>query len=179
MAKLSEREKEEIVTLLARFRSPAQVVVHMREHWGVEVDRFQVRSYDPTNARYEGGDKWRSVFEAARAAYLGSIEDVPIAHAGYRLNELQRNYDRASQAGNLVLANAILRQAAWEAGRIPAREPLERNTAPLAVRDMTPEERRARMVEILNDALGRRGDRSDPVEAETHPEAAEPLDRAA
>lgn len=179
MATLSDREKEEIVTLLARFRAPAQVVVHMREQWGVEVDRFQVRAYDPTNARYEGGDKWRPIFEAARAAYLGSIEDVPIAHAGYRLNELQRNYDRASQVGNLVLANAILRQAAWEIGRIPARQFGERNAGPLSVHDMSPEERRARMVEILNDALGRRGDRPNPAEAETQSGATEPLERAA
>jgi hypothetical protein len=157
MATLSEQEKAEIVTLLACFNTPAQVVVRMREHSGVEVDRFQVRAYDPTNARYEGGEKWRSMFEQARAAYLDSFEDVPIARPAYRLNELQKNYDRASQAGNLVLANSILKQAAWEVGRIPAREAKEPFPGYFSVRDMSPEERRAKFAQLIDEAFGRKG----------------------
>jgi len=157
MATLSEREKEEIVTLLARFHTPAQVVVSMRENLGVEVDRFQVRTYDPTNARYEGGDRWRAIFEAARSAYLNSFEDLPIARPAYRLNELQKNYDRASRTGNLALANAILKQAAWETGRVPVSEPRKRHAGPWSVADMTPEERRAKMAQLIDEALGRQG----------------------
>ena len=79
MAVLSDREKQEIVTLLAQFVKPADVVVHIRREFGTEIDRFQVRAYDPTNPRYEGGDRWRPIFDAAREAYLSAIEAVPIA----------------------------------------------------------------------------------------------------
>ena len=52
MATLTELEKAEIVRLLACYRTPSQVVVEMRA-LGVQVDRFQVRAYDPTNPRFE------------------------------------------------------------------------------------------------------------------------------
>ncbi|MCL6741769.1 DUF2280 domain-containing protein [Sphingomonas sp. RB56-2] len=120
MAALSDREKHAIVTLLAQFARPADVVVHMRNEFGIEIDRFQVRAYDPTNLRYEGGTKWRPIFEAARAAYLSSIEAVPIAHKAYRLNMLQRMLEATMAHGNYVLAASILRQAAREVGRGPA-----------------------------------------------------------
>jgi len=118
MAALSDSEKHAIVTLLGQFARPADVVVHMRRNFGVEIDRFQVRSYDPTNPRYEGGAKWRPIFEAARTAYLSSIEAVPIAHKAYRLNELQRILEAAKASGNYVLAASILRQAAREVGDV-------------------------------------------------------------
>lgn len=114
MAKLSEPEKQEIVRLLAHFNTPAEVVVAMREHHGLEVDRFQVRAYDPTKARYEGGDKWREIFVAERSKYLHDNDGIPIAHKAFRLNELQKSLVRAQRSGNIVLANAILAQAAKE-----------------------------------------------------------------
>lgn len=154
MATLSEQEKEEVVRLLACYHTPSQVVVQMRE-CGVEVDRFQVRSYDPTNARYEAGERWRALFERERTAYLTQVDDIPIAKPAYRLNELQKNYDRASQMGNLVLANAILRQAAWEVGRTPVQRPDMYGAGDQSYRHMTVEERRAKMAEILNDAIAR------------------------
>lgn len=145
MARLTEAEKQEIVTLLARFHSPTQVVVHMREHWGLDVDRFQVRTYDPANPRYEAGPKWREIFEATRAAYLNSIEHIPIARAAYRLNELQNIYDRAVDMGNLPLAKAILRQAAWETRGAQVGEARPVANAGSGCRHMTYEERRAEL----------------------------------
>lgn len=117
MAALSEIEKREIVTLLGQFARPTDVVLHMRQVFGVVVDRFQVRTYDPTNARYEAGPKWRPVFDAARSAYLTSIADVPIAHAAYRLDILQQLLMSAIRQGNISLALSILAQAARESGR--------------------------------------------------------------
>lgn len=183
--KLTEPEKQAIVTLLAQFHRPVEVVVQMREQFGVEVDRFQVRVYDPTNPRYEGGEKWRSIFDAARAAYLSAIEDVPIAHAAYRFNELQNCYDQARKMGNLALASAMLRQAAWETKGLRAAAPARRTSLPFDPTEMTPEERRAKMVELLNDALRRKNDPapidegSDGCAAREPRECALALDRSA
>jgi len=117
MAALSDSEKHEIVTLLGQFVRPADVVIHIRQRFGVQIDRFQVRTYDPTNPRYEAGPNWRPIFDAAREAHLASIKAIPIAHKGYRLNTLQRILDAAMKAGNVRLAARILAQAAREAGR--------------------------------------------------------------
>ena len=72
MAILSERDKRSIVILLAQFESAAAVVVQMREFYGVNTDRFQVRTYDPTCNRYEAGQRWQSVF-------LGERDSIAVA----------------------------------------------------------------------------------------------------
>lgn len=155
--RLSEQEKHVIVTLLAQFHRPADVVVQLREHFGVEVDRFQVRSYDPTNPRYEAGEKWRSIFKIAREAHLRSVDDVPIAHLAYRLGELQKLYERAAQAGNLVLASALLRQAAWETCGMKAARPAPSAADQFGPASMSAAERRERVGDMLKAALEQAG----------------------
>jgi len=165
MAALSQTEKHQIVVLLAQFTSYSDVAVIMREQFGVDIERFQVRTYDPSNARYAAGERWREVFNTARATYLASIEAIPMAHLGFRLNSLQRLFDKASARGNLVLACAILEQAAKEVGgtltnaRSVTVEPSEHS-----FRHLSPEERRARVAEMLREALSSSGstDRSPP-----------------
>lgn len=44
---LSEREKRFIVTRLAEYRTPAQVVADVRERFGTTVTAERVRYYDP------------------------------------------------------------------------------------------------------------------------------------
>ena len=152
MAKLTEDIKHLIVIQLAQFRGYAEVSRLIHEETGVKVDRFQVRTYDPTNMAYAGSEKWRVIFDAARHAYLHTVEIVPIANRAYRLNELQRNYAEARVIGNLALANATLEQAAKEV--MPSA--LERNAliqSPSPYAAMTPEERRAAVTEMLRTAL--------------------------
>lgn len=145
MAALSDGEKHAIVTLLAQFERPSDVVVHMRRDFGIEIDRFQVRTYDPTNARYEGGAKWRSIFEAARAAHLSAVEDIPIAHKAYRLNILQQILGVALTRGNITLVMSILRQAAREAGDV---RPAQSEGTLQSGKPERPTDRTARIAEI-------------------------------
>ncbi len=153
---LSDTEKQAIVVLLAQFHRPSDVVVHMREHFGIEVDRFQVRSYDPTNPRYEAGAKWRSIFEAARAEHLSSVSSIPIANKGYRLNVLQKLLDRANAVGNIPLACAILRQAAQEMKSSVAEKRdaiLSPAEGPYRIDEMSPEERRSLLRDMLSETI--------------------------
>ena len=152
MPKLTDELKHLIVVHLAQFKGYAETARLVHEETGVQVDRFQVRTYDPTNIVYAGADKWRDIFDANRRLYLTSVEAVPIANKAYRLNELQRNYAEARNKGNLVLANAALEQAAKEM----APSASERNgpvpsSSPFAA--MTSEERRAAVTEMLRAAL--------------------------
>lgn len=156
MAKLTEEIKGLIVTELAQFRGYAEVARVITETTGVKVDRFQVRTYDPRNQAYAGGEKWRAIFDKVREQYLTAVKSVPIANKAYRLNELQRNYDDARSRGNLVLAIQILQQAAKEVGGAMTNQgqlKIDGHVNPCL--DMSPEERRAAAAEILRSALSR------------------------
>lgn len=154
MPKLNDEIKSLIVTQLAQFRGYAEVARFVTDETGVEVDRFQVRTYDPTNMAYAGGDKWRAIFDAERNAYLNLVERIPISKQAYRLNELQRNYGIARDKGNLVLANATLEQAAKEVGNSFTNERSIRTGLPAnPLCGTTPEERRAMVADMLRNAL--------------------------
>ena len=164
MAKLTDDIKHQIVIQLAQFRGYAEVSRLIQEETGVKVDRFQVRTYDPTNMAYAGSDKWRAIFDAARHAYLHSVENVPVANKAYRLNELQRNYADARAKGNLALANATLEQAAKEVTPSASeRNGLVPTPSPFAA--MTPEERRAVVTEMLRAALDAKRNADNPASA--------------
>lgn len=117
MAVLTEADKEAIVILLARFKRPAEVVAIMREEQELELTVQQVRTYDPTNPRFEADrDKWEPIFNAAREAYTSDIKQVVVANQSFRLNELHDLYNRAKKAKNLKLAAELLEQIARECG---------------------------------------------------------------
>lgn len=151
MTVLSKTIKAEIVLRLAQFGRAADIAREIEAEFGVTVDRFQIRTYDPTKHGFAAGDRWRSLFEQVRDRYLKDMTAIPISQKAYRLNDLQRTYDRASGAGNLVLANATLEQAAREVGGALT------NTRELALRTdldaYTPAERRAAFTEIVRKAM--------------------------
>ena len=156
MAKLTEDVKSLIVTQLAQYRGYAEVARLVTEETGVTVDRFQVRTYDPTKAAYAGSEKWREIFNEVRSRYLSSIENIPIAHKAYRLNVLQQICDEARSRGHFALACATLEQAAREVSNSAAFEKNGSNRPNSSYIDLTPEERRAKVTEMLRDAIERK-----------------------
>jgi len=153
MAKLEDCHKQFIVDQLAEFRTAAEVSRLLREEWGVEVNRFQVRTYDPTKPAYAGGDKWREIFNAKRKAYLGSFDGLPIASDGFRLREMQAFYFSARDKGNVGLSMKILKEAGELTSRIASKIPPNMIPRP-AHYDMTMEEKRAAVADMLRKALG-------------------------
>ena len=124
------------------------------EQFEVETSVQQVRTYNPEHPKYEAGEKWRPIFNAVRKAYLEDLSSIPIASKAFRLHALQKNYERATKMSNLVLANATLEQAAKEVGGFLTNErniKLERSES--SVRDLSPEERRNRVTEIIREAI--------------------------
>lgn len=163
MADLPQEAKLYIVQALARFSSPAEVVVMVRDDFGIETTIQQVRTYNPEHPKFEAGEKWRPIFEAVRKAYLEDVSSIPIASQAFRLNALQKNYDRAMKHGNLVLANGILEQAAKEMGGVltNARN-LSVQQAAGSFRDLTSEERRMAVVGMIGTALAKDASRTAP-----------------
>jgi hypothetical protein len=156
MAELSDDDKMTIVQQIACFRGYAEVVAFMRAEHSVETDVQQVRTYDPTNPRFEAGEKWRPIFEATRKAYIEDVSAVPIANQGFRLNELHRLYVEALKAKNRKLAADLMRQAAEEVGGAltnQRRVDMHR----VGPSELAPDERRNALVDLLSRALAKDG----------------------
>lgn len=165
MPRLTEAVKTEIVLLLAAFHGPSGVAVRLRENLGIEVHRSQVIRYDASKPCYEGGDRWREIFWRARERHIEEIASIPIAHMGFRLNQLQEIMFEAKNSGNLRLAMRALAQAAREVGSNPIareREP-ERAT-------MSEEEQRAALARIFDRALGHVSPNASAARSSADPE---------
>lgn len=118
MARLKEQHKKIIVKELACFANTKDIQILLKETYGVEVTPSQVSFYNPeNNSSTNLAKKWLHLFYDTRRRYVEEESKAPIFHRGYRLQQLQKNYDKAQKAGNIVLAMQILEQAAKETGR--------------------------------------------------------------
>lgn len=153
MAELSEEHKLEIVTMLACFREPAQIVNHFGEEYGLQIDVRQVGAYDPTRSYYDAGDKWRDIFDAKRAAYLQEVASVPIANQGFRLQILNDELKKAIKDGKSTLP--ILEQAAKEVGGVLTNQRDVRidDNRRQRVSEMSAEDRKAVLAGVIADAM--------------------------
>ena len=110
MAALKEPVKIFIVQSLACFETPQQVVDAVREEFGIEIERQQVASYDPTKATCRGmSQKLKDLFYRTREDFKKNIEDIPIANKAFHFKELQKMYDDWGK--NKVMRQNVLKQA--------------------------------------------------------------------
>ncbi|NKI96632.1 hypothetical protein FHT26_004593 [Rhizobacter sp. SG703] len=106
-----------MVQALACFDTPAQVVDHIKQEFGVVITRQRASAYDPTKVSGKKlSAKLKAVFHASREAFLTQTSDIPIAHRSYRLRVLQRELERAEARGNVAMVLQLLEQAAKEVG---------------------------------------------------------------
>lgn len=162
MASLTEEQKTEIVSMLACFRDPSGIIRYFQSEHGIIIDHKQVGRYDPTRPYFAGGEKWRAIFEACRKVHLEDVSAVPIAHKAFRLNLLQEGVDAAKRAGNWKLVAQLAEQAAKETGGLFTNQRNVRldESRPLA-RDLSPEDRKAALVELIGRAKAALQDRDD------------------
>ncbi|MBV7482513.1 DUF2280 domain-containing protein [Bordetella sp. BOR01] len=117
MARLNDAQKRYIVQALACYDTPAQVAEAVKEEFGLDVHRAQVAQYDPT--KVSGQDlakKWRDLFDDTRKRFRAEVAEIPIADQAYRMRQLHRMVQEAMRRKNIVLAAALLEQAAKESG---------------------------------------------------------------
>ena len=117
MATLGADVQTFIVQRLACFDTPSQVEQAVKLEFGIEVSRQQVQFYDPTVGK-KPAQKWCELFQATRAAYVGSVAEVGIAHPRYRLDRLQDLLVNPTFARNPELVMRILREARDETGSV-------------------------------------------------------------
>lgn len=154
MATLTERQQRFVVTELACFETPKEVVESVQERFGVDdVYRQQVQYYDPTVGKQEPAEKWRALFHEAREQYIEDTARHGIAHRTYRLGKLQEMLRKAMRMGNLPLAADILEQAAKEEGeKFTNKQLLEHSGpegGPIETADRTPQQVEEKLREML------------------------------
>lgn len=115
--KLTEEARTFVVQSLACFDTPATVVAAVKREFSFVISPQGVESYDPTKrAGRNLGEKWRTLFEESRKAFLETTVSIGISHRAVRLRALQRMADKAETMSNLQLAAQLHEQAAKEVG---------------------------------------------------------------
>jgi hypothetical protein len=112
---LNNEHKTFVVTCLAQFMTPSEVVAAVKEEFEVEITRQQVRTYNPEQVS-EVGKEWVKLFKAARAQFIKDTSSIAIAHSAFRLRELGEMYREAKKHKLGKSQRAILEQAAKESG---------------------------------------------------------------
>lgn len=118
MAKRVDLTREQqvfVVQLLACFKTPSEVAALVKEEFGVNIERQNVRHYNPLQSPDVAGE-WKDLFERTREEFLKQTTQIAVYNQTYRLAELQDLYHLAKSAGNIILAAALLEQIAKECG---------------------------------------------------------------
>ncbi|HCK63488.1 DUF2280 domain-containing protein [Acinetobacter radioresistens] len=114
MAALKEPVKIFIVQSLACRDTPQEVADAVKQEFGIEVDRRQCASYDPTkHAGKNLSKKFKDLFQETRQKFDEGLIDIPIASKQYRLKQYDRLLNKNKSA---VMALKILKQAAQDCG---------------------------------------------------------------
>jgi hypothetical protein len=112
--KLSSEVQAFIVRELAQFGNPSEVVLRVKEEFGLDVSKQQVHHYDPEHGA--PAPKWRKLYVEIREKFKTDISNVGVAHSGVRLRQLDRMVRAAMEKRNYPLANELLVTAAKEVG---------------------------------------------------------------
>jgi hypothetical protein len=117
MAALSDDVKRFAVQALACFDSPAQVIKDVQQEFGLTVTKQQLQAYNPsTVAGVRMSKNLKKIFDTTREAFLKDVSAIPIANQSYRLRVLNRMLSKVETQGNIVVAAALMEQAAKETG---------------------------------------------------------------
>jgi hypothetical protein len=111
--KLSAEAQIFIVQKLACFWTPSEIAEAVKDEFGTEIKRQNVRLYNPEQ-NPEVAKHWKELFDETRKRLLEDITTIPIASQNYRLAELNKLYHQAGR--NIMLRKDILEQAAKEMG---------------------------------------------------------------
>jgi hypothetical protein len=134
MAALKEPVKIFIVQALACRDTPQEVADLVKQEFGVEVDRMQCSSYDPTKVAGRNlSKKFKDLFKETRKKFDDGLIDIPIANKFYRLKEIQKMYDDSGK--NKVTKQKLLKLAHQETdGRTIRQEHTGKDGADLEIK---------------------------------------------
>lgn len=115
--KLSIEQQTFVVTSLACFDSPSTVAATLKRDYDISITPQSIESYDPTKvAGRQVAQRWKLLFEQTRKDFLEDTSRIGISHRSVRLRALDRMAAEAERRGNMVLAAALMKQAAEDVG---------------------------------------------------------------
>ncbi|VCX11449.1 hypothetical protein BANRA_00043 [Acinetobacter baumannii] len=83
-----------IVQSLACRDTPQEVAELVKQEFGVDIDRVQVATYDPTKVAGKNLSKSMSNYLKTRDEFDKGLIDIPIANKYYRLKQYQRQLEK-------------------------------------------------------------------------------------
>lgn len=111
--------KRDIVQRLARFDTPTIVQRAIKTEYGLDLSVQRIHFYDPTTKAGAGlSEDLKGLFHDTRAAFIKDQDGIGGAHRTVRMRRLDRMAVAAEERGNMVLAAALNKQLAEEAGEV-------------------------------------------------------------
>lgn len=114
---LSTEAQIYVVSRLAQFARPAEVIAEVKEQFKVAPSVPALLHYNPTTAQGRDlRDDLKSLFYEVRERFRANVDDIPCANAAVRLATIQKVIDRAEARGNDAMVLQANEQAAKESG---------------------------------------------------------------
>lgn len=155
MPVLTDKVKEFIVTRHALYDTPKQIGAALKEEFGLDLPRQQISNYNPKNSTARNGNLSRrliAIYEATRARFNETVDDIPISQRSYRLRKLGQMFDAAFDKGAFVVAAGLLEQAAKEVGDTFTNKREVRGSVTVVHDDLSTEDKRTALVDRMADA---------------------------
>ena len=159
MPKLTGRQKVFIVTRLACFDSPKEVVDALKDEFGIDVNNDHIWTYDASKEqnRVRLRKEFLDLFDSTRLAFLAGQMQEPIANKHFRLRELGKLLGKAKKSGAVVIATNILEQAAKEDGGVYTNTAKVEHSGEIRTPDgLSDDERAARLAAFVGAVRARR-----------------------
>ncbi len=161
MAALENKHKIFIVTRLAWYVEPSDILEQVKQEFGLKVTLAQLTVYNPRTKTGERlSAELRELFERERAKCLGEIEDEPLAYDKPRIRARAKLLKHKLVANNPKMQLEILDSIAKEAGGgfSNRREITGAGGKAIVIEDgsLTDQERAARITALLDSARARR-----------------------
>lgn len=165
MARLNNLQKVFIVKAFAQFMTVSEVQAAVKEQFdGLELKTNQLSAYKPDCiAGQTLQAKLKAVYDRERERFLKAWDEIPIANKSFRMKELDRMLHNLKTAPrpNVQQIKELLEQAAKEEGGMftNRREITGKGGGPLEISNLTPEQKAARVAELVDAARSRKGSR--------------------
>lgn len=116
--RLKDEHRAWLVAKFATYGRLLEVLHAFRDEFGFEIDKRQAAKYDLSNASTKPGtvEKWRPIWDKARADFEASVTNIPVASATFRVKKLDEMFTIAFERRNYKTAAQLLEQAAKETG---------------------------------------------------------------
>lgn len=109
-----------IIRAHAAYTPAPEICTAVLREFGARIQPQQTYRFDPKRpAGKSMPEELLALFHDARAKFNEAIDDIPVASRSYRLSQLQKLYERATDevTGNPIHASHLLEQAAKECGK--------------------------------------------------------------